>query len=160
MTQRTLLQLNFSPQSKVQVCPVELDLEQSTVYVVRNNPHEDTANGGHEVDRVENEDGLLLNGHARSFGSECQIARKVDSASLSPKKVAPHCDVGVDNEDIFGTIVDTFIVGRKFSDEKELELGMAISLFREPENVKDPSAIKVPMTVDAFSVISLALSFC
>ncbi|XP_056173803.1 fanconi-associated nuclease 1 homolog isoform X1 [Syzygium oleosum] len=143
LTQRTLLQLNFSPQSKVQVCPVELDLEQSTVYVVRNNPHEDAANGGHEVDRVENEDGLLLNGRARSFGSECQIARKVDSASLSPKKVAPHCDVGVDNEDIFGTIVDTFIVGRKFSDEKELKLGMAISLLREPENVKDPSAIKV-----------------
>ncbi|XP_010069382.2 fanconi-associated nuclease 1 homolog isoform X1 [Eucalyptus grandis] len=150
VTQRTLLQLNFSPRLKVKVCPVESDLEQSTVDVVCNNPHEDLVNGGHECDRVENGDGfpengdgLLLNGCARSLGSECQIARKVRSASLSPKKVATHCDISVDDEDIFGTVVDTFIVGRKFSDEKELKLGMAISLLREPENVKDPSAIKV-----------------
>ncbi|KAF8014411.1 hypothetical protein BT93_H0284 [Corymbia citriodora subsp. variegata] len=143
VTQRTLLQLNFSPQPKIQVSPFELDLEQSTVHVVRNNPHEDSANGGHEVDKIEIGDGLLLNGCARSFGSECQLARKVESASLSPKKVAFHSDIGVDNKDIFGTVVETFIVGRKFSDEKELKLGMAISLLREPENVKDPSAIKV-----------------
>ncbi|KAE8726481.1 Fanconi-associated nuclease 1-like protein [Hibiscus syriacus] len=39
--------------------------------------------------------------------------------------------------------IDTFIVGHKFSDEKDVNLGASISLLREPDNIKDPNAIKV-----------------
>lgn len=46
-------------------------------------------------------------------------------------------------DDIFGLTLDTFIVGRRFGDEAELNLGMMITLQRDPNNVKDPNAIKV-----------------
>ena len=39
--------------------------------------------------------------------------------------------------------IQTFIVGRKFSDVQDLEAGEKICLLRHPENIKDPNAIKV-----------------
>ncbi|KAF2619516.1 hypothetical protein F2Q68_00038678 [Brassica cretica] len=39
--------------------------------------------------------------------------------------------------------IQTFIVGRKFSDIQDLEVGPKICLLRHPENIKDPNAIKV-----------------
>ncbi|CAN6801582.1 unnamed protein product [Brassica oleracea] len=39
--------------------------------------------------------------------------------------------------------IQTFIVGRKFSDIQDLEVGAKICLLRHPENIKDPNAIKV-----------------
>lgn len=39
--------------------------------------------------------------------------------------------------------LDTYIVGRRFGEETELELGGSILLSRDPENDKDPNAIKV-----------------
>ncbi|KFK36099.1 hypothetical protein AALP_AA4G077200 [Arabis alpina] len=40
-------------------------------------------------------------------------------------------------------VIETFIVGRKFSDVQGLEIGASICLLRHPENVKDRNAIKV-----------------
>ena len=61
-------------------------------------------------------------------------------------------------DDLSGMILETFIVGRKFSDENELNLGASISLERDPTNVKDPNAIKVhffchfPSYIDAANI--------
>ncbi|XP_031271645.1 fanconi-associated nuclease 1 homolog [Pistacia vera] len=52
-----------------------------------------------------------------------------------------HIDLTID--DICGATLQTFIVGRRFSDEKGINLGNSISLLREPHNLKDPYAIKV-----------------
>lgn len=68
---------------------------------------------------------------------------EVDSSSLSLKNEEPKCDEDLSVDDISGVILETFIVGRRFSDEKELNLGASISLLRDPDNVKDPNAIKV-----------------
>uniref|UniRef100_A0A6M2EB37 Fanconi-associated nuclease n=1 Tax=Populus davidiana TaxID=266767 RepID=A0A6M2EB37_9ROSI len=45
--------------------------------------------------------------------------------------------------DISGVFLETFIVGRRFSVEKELNLGANICLLRETDNAKDPNAIQV-----------------
>ncbi|KAF8048759.1 hypothetical protein N665_2413s0002 [Sinapis alba] len=42
-----------------------------------------------------------------------------------------------------GEVVQTFIVGRKFSEVQDLETGAKIFLLRHPENIKDRNAIKV-----------------
>ncbi|KAM7253151.1 hypothetical protein ACFE04_008730 [Oxalis oulophora] len=46
-------------------------------------------------------------------------------------------------EDVVGMVLETYIVGRRFSDEKELKAGATVSMLRDPHNVKDPYAIKV-----------------
>ncbi|XP_043722626.1 fanconi-associated nuclease 1 homolog isoform X2 [Telopea speciosissima] len=46
-------------------------------------------------------------------------------------------------DNISGATLETFIVGRRFSDEVELKQGASISLSRDSNNPKDPNAIKV-----------------
>lgn len=48
-----------------------------------------------------------------------------------------------DKPSIFGVKLETFIVGRKYADQEEVCVGTIVSLLRDPENVKDPNAIKV-----------------
>lgn len=40
-------------------------------------------------------------------------------------------------------VVDTVIVGRRFHENIELQEGVSITLLRDPQNAKDPDAIKV-----------------
>lgn len=51
-----------------------------------------------------------------------------------------------------GTL-ETYIVGRKFADEVELNQGTLISLLRDPKNVKDPNAIKVFFLLLSFDFV-------
>lgn len=55
--------------------------------------------------------------------------------------------------------IQTFIVGRKFSDIQDLEVGAKICLLRHPENIKDPNAIKVKPFLSFLCVCS-GLSLC
>eukprot|EP00268_Persea_americana_P059824 TRINITY_DN7387_c0_g1_i9.p1 TRINITY_DN7387_c0_g1~~TRINITY_DN7387_c0_g1_i9.p1 ORF type:complete len:975 (-),score=160.16 TRINITY_DN7387_c0_g1_i9:347-3271(-) len=64
------------------------------------------------------------------------------SPDLKMTKLASS-SAGVDTT--VGTL-ETYIVGRKFADEVELNQGTLISLLRDPKNVKDPNAIKVVHT--------------
>lgn len=66
-----------------------------------------------------------------------------NSPSLLPKDEMPKHDITVAMDNLSGVTLETFIVGRKFSDEEELNIGASISLLRDPDNVKDPNAIKV-----------------
>lgn len=73
---------------------------------------------------------------------------QVDSQSRDPINKdeineVPDFDVTITQDDIYGVILETFIVGRRFGDETELYLGASIHLSRDPDNVKDPNAIKV-----------------
>ncbi|KAJ4956534.1 hypothetical protein NE237_013317 [Protea cynaroides] len=51
--------------------------------------------------------------------------------------------MGTFKDDISGATLETYIVGRRFSDEVELKQGASIFLSRDPNNPKDPNAIKV-----------------
>eukprot|EP00257_Ricinus_communis_P025532 XP_025012946.1 fanconi-associated nuclease 1 homolog [Ricinus communis] len=59
-------------------------------------------------------------------------------------------------DEILGATLETFIFGRRFSVEKELNLGERICLLRDPGNANDPNAIKVVL---ADSTLSKVLGF-
>lgn len=63
--------------------------------------------------------------------------------SSSPDTEVPKPDIDFTFDGISGATLQTFIVGRRFSDEKEINLETSISLLRDPQNPKDPYAIKV-----------------
>lgn len=73
--------------------------------------------------------------------NHCEGSNGASEICCSPKNKISEMVLGKD--DLSGMILQTFIVGRKFSNEKELNLGERISLERDPTNVKDPNAIKV-----------------
>ena len=66
-----------------------------------------------------------------------------DRHSLFVKNEAPDSGMATTLDDISGVILETCIVGRRFSDKKEINLGASIVLVRDPHNVKDPNAVKV-----------------
>ena len=72
------------------------------------------------------------------------IDYRVDSPSLLPENKMPKYEMAETVDDICGALLKTFIVGRKFSDEVKLNCGARITLLRDPNNVKDYNAIKVP----------------
>jgi Fanconi-associated nuclease 1 len=76
----------------------------------------------------------------RSEPSE-SICCKVEDGSCSPSREESLKTVTLDEDN--GEAIETFIVGRKFSDVQDLEIGGDIFLLRHPENVKDRNAIKV-----------------
>ncbi|KAG7599800.1 HIRAN domain [Arabidopsis suecica] len=69
------------------------------------------------------------------------ICCKVEDGSCSPSSEEILITVTLDEAN--GEAIETFIVGRKFSDVHDIEIGGNISLLRHPENVKDRNAIKV-----------------
>jgi Fanconi-associated nuclease 1 len=52
-------------------------------------------------------------------------------------------DIIDDKFDIFGVKFETLIVGRRYADKEEVCVGDTVSLLRDSQNVKDPNAIKV-----------------
>ncbi|XP_010500360.1 PREDICTED: fanconi-associated nuclease 1 homolog isoform X2 [Camelina sativa] len=69
------------------------------------------------------------------------ICCKVDDGSCSPRNEEILETVTLDETN--GDAIHTFIVGRKFSDVLNLEVGGNICLLRHHENIKDRNAIKV-----------------
>lgn len=65
------------------------------------------------------------------------------SSSPSDDGVLPVHDDDDEPDSIFGVKLETFIVGRRYTDQEEICPGATVSLFRDPQNVKDPNAIKV-----------------
>ncbi|TXG69322.1 hypothetical protein EZV62_004257 [Acer yangbiense] len=165
LSQRTLLQFNFSAQSKVHIQCNETDLSRTDV--VCESPGEilpqNAFCGSPDYVLVEENDINHCDGSQLNFKSvkktniggsietpinhqriHCQ--NHVSSSSLNSE--VPKLDVDVIIDDIFGATLQTFIVGRRFSDEKGINFGAHITLLREPHNVKDPNAIKV-LSVDS-----------
>ncbi|XP_011656117.1 fanconi-associated nuclease 1 homolog isoform X3 [Cucumis sativus] len=152
LTQSTLLQLNFYSRSKVQHQAHVLKSEKKESSVgpgdgpMPNNIHKLPKDASY----IENDEIVcdsLVECAMRPQKdclfdtlNHCEGSNGASEICCSPKNKISEMVLGKD--DLSGMILQTFIVGRKFSNEKELNLGERISLERDPTNVKDPNAIK------------------
>ncbi|CAN6572874.1 unnamed protein product [Malus baccata var. baccata] len=150
LTQRTLLELNFCPDSKVQARSRDLEgLGNELFHTVHDDGSvqsvhgfsDDTLCGSllNSMSDMQNQ----VNSPSRKPISKDRVSAAFDVHSLAPKNEVMDCDMTITEDDICRVILETFIVGRRFSDENELYLGASISLLRDPDNIKDPNAIKV-----------------
>ncbi|KAL4561058.1 hypothetical protein LXL04_033220 [Taraxacum kok-saghyz] len=157
LSQQTLLQFNFSPRSKVRTCltysvdtksnitshdkdttdliGIDTEVTDSITYESSSSPD---VNIDPSAEILVNDDKTIA-----SSGSIITNGEIGNCATSVSEIEASENDSAYTDDDISGTFLATFIVGRKFGDEGELHTGTNISLFRDPENVKDPNAIKV-----------------
>ncbi|KAI8566921.1 hypothetical protein RHMOL_Rhmol02G0080000 [Rhododendron molle] len=155
LRQRTLLQLNFSSQSKVGIQSSELD--QVGVNVVQRAPDNifcDTihklydcvgANGDNttQCKALMNSESVLSTDSSAENKITYDINCRADSPTLLPENKMPKYEMNETMDDMSGQLLKTFVVGRKFSEEVMLYPGANISLLRDPNNIKDSNAIKV-----------------
>ncbi|KAL9297408.1 hypothetical protein ACSQ67_023304 [Phaseolus vulgaris] len=130
LSQRTLLQLNFSiSNSKPKL--------QSVTQECDNAPFLPLSTNDCEGDETIEEQELPQNhetGVNSTIGATSSSSSTMDCGVLDDAKP----------EDVFGATLETFIVGWRHADNpEEVCAGTAISLLRDPQNFKDPNAIKV-----------------
>ncbi|CAJ1839037.1 unnamed protein product [Sphenostylis stenocarpa] len=129
LSQRTLFQLNFSlSNSKPKF--------QNLTHDCDNDPFLPLPNNDSEEEKCEEQE--LPENHGTGVNST------VGATSSS----SPPVNSGVRNDSkpdyVLGATLETFIVGRRHADNpEELCVGTAISLLRDPQNDKDPNAVKV-----------------
>ncbi|XP_058201552.1 fanconi-associated nuclease 1 homolog isoform X2 [Rhododendron vialii] len=155
LRQRTLLQLNFSSQSKVGIQSSELD--QVGVHLVQRAPDNilcDTIRKLHDCvganrdnttqcKALMNSESVLSTDSSAENKITYDINCGADSPTLLPENKMPKYEMNETMDDMSGQLLKTFVVGRKFSEEVMLYLGANISLLRDPNNIKDSNAIKV-----------------
>lgn len=144
LTQRTLLQLNFSAQTKDHSHSNVTKL--STTNVSSEGPVESLEQNSicGLANYVAVED--YNSNHFRSTENTTSYQRincEDKTPSSSTHNNRPEHDMNVTVDGMFKATLQTFIVGRRYSDEKEIKIGAGICLSRDPHNVKDPNAIKV-----------------
>ncbi|KAJ1435486.1 VRR-NUC domain [Sesbania bispinosa] len=140
LTQRTLLQLNFTR-------PENLSNGDAA-----SASHVRSSKGAQDDDTCEEELKLTEN-HKVELDSA--VSTTTTNSSLPFNNGVTDVDNDY-NPNIFEVKLETFIVGRRYSDREEICSGTTVSLLRDPQNVKDPNAIKV---VSADSVCSKSLGF-
>ncbi|XP_065861538.1 fanconi-associated nuclease 1 homolog isoform X2 [Euphorbia lathyris] len=137
LTQRTLLDLNFCSQTS---SPVQKNFinskdsgidEENESNICKVSSRGITSSTGKPLDKTNNQ--------VEGDGISCQV----DLPSLPLKDEVLRCDAVTNIDDLAGVILETFTVGRRFSVQKDLNLGAKISLLRDPNNARDPNAIKV-----------------
>ncbi|PWA46851.1 fanconi-associated nuclease [Artemisia annua] len=146
LSQQTLLQFNFSPRSKIKVYsvdsgdtkskPASHDKDTQALSVVST---EETIEyeSSSSLDNVS----LALRDHsAETSVNDDRII--TDVSTVNDLEVCEN-DSADSDDDILGKLLATFIVGRRYGEEVELRAGDTISLCRDPENIKDPNAVKV-----------------
>lgn len=161
LSQQTLLQFNFCSKSKVQFYSTNLDDTKSNPNSLDKDITELSGVGTEDTNSITcesssspdnislvNTDGsaeVSVNSERISVrgGSPVNNAGRVDSPSLLPETEVSEDDNANSDDDISGKLLATFVVGRRFSEEGELHTGANISLCRDPENIKDPNAVKV-----------------
>lgn len=159
LTQRTLLELNFGcSQSKLQISSDESEQllssdlskncsdyeENVTLCFLKIDPREEKSHyQRRQLPHTESVKQIDVAGSAENPITDGRANTMVGFSALSTdnEESRNHMDRTVDS--ISGIAIDTFIVGRKFSDEKEVNLGACISILRDPDNIKDSNAIKV-----------------
>ncbi|KAJ8763849.1 hypothetical protein K2173_003631 [Erythroxylum novogranatense] len=134
MTQRTLLNFNFTSQS----------LLPSSFCEIENNLVDDNDSSFCKIplNRQTGLQGTLDGSNEELVDVDLSICR-VGPSSLPLENEVTNCDVPMNVDAVTGVTLATFIVGRKFSCEKDLNTGEKICLLRDPNNAKDPNAIKV-----------------
>lgn len=151
MTQRTLLEMNFCSPSKVQILSpkrVHLGLTDCDENIGRNGIIKFTDFGGAEEDKGSFSASPpcskpVIDYLCKNTVSDDNIDDNCNTNSFSIKNEVLDSDTSLLFDDISGVLLETFIVGRKFSEEKEINIGESIVLVRDPQNVKDPNAVKV-----------------
>lgn len=133
LTQRTLLQLNFSPISKVKIVPDDL--------LKSDNLSNESPVLGLLAVQDKNE---IESNTSEDVTENLGINHKIDSKSSSTSSLSSNNEIP-DNykPSIFGVTLETFIVGRRYTYQGEICPGTTISLLRDPQNIKDSNAIKV-----------------
>ncbi|KAK8681248.1 hypothetical protein V6N13_053655 [Hibiscus sabdariffa] len=170
LTQRTLLELNFgSSQSKLQISSgdskqlLSRDLSKNHCDYEENVTcgfSEISPSGQKDRDQcgqLPHTESVIQIDLASSTENPISDGRAnivVEFPALSTDNEESHMDDTVDK--ISERPIDTFIVGRKFSDEKDVNLGASIYLLTDPDNIKDPNAIKV---ISASSACSKVLGY-
>ncbi|PNX72149.1 fanconi-associated nuclease 1, partial [Trifolium pratense] len=119
LTQRTLLQLNFTHAPSHSLDSTRQENFQFT-------EHEEN------FQFTENDSAIVA----------------TESSSLASDSNSNHIDINhhdvIDDKcGIFGVKLETLIVGRRYGDKEEVCVGDTVSLLRDSQNVKDPNAIKV-----------------
>lgn len=82
--------------------------------------------------------------HCNDAEMESKVVENTVSCMVLPQRMSqPKVDAcGVEVANFIG-VLETFIVGRKFHDNIELQQGAGLSVLRDPQNAKDKYAIKV-----------------
>lgn len=153
LTQSTLLQLNFYSRSKVQHQSHVLKSEKNECSVGPGAGlmHNTVRKFPEDASCIENDEIICesLVECAMQPQKDCLLdtlnncERANDASEICSQKKRITSGKAPAKDDLSGMILQTFIVGRKYSDKKELSLGESISLERDPTNGKDPNAIKV-----------------
>ncbi|KAF8388570.1 hypothetical protein HHK36_027245 [Tetracentron sinense] len=159
MSQCTLLQLNFCSRSKDEIHSIELNNKGANVMrrCPDNNPLQNSIlmlpdcavkdNDGNQCTSPSNAESTVETYLEVSVENPTRddivYYKELDTPSLHPNSKMTELDIGVSIDDISGAILETFIVGRRFNDEVELKQGASVYFVRDPNNVKDPNAIKV-----------------
>ncbi|XP_024983446.1 fanconi-associated nuclease 1 homolog isoform X3 [Cynara cardunculus var. scolymus] len=160
LSQQTLLQFNFCSKSKVQFHSTNLDDTKSNLTSLEKDITDLGGVGTEDTDSItcqsssSSDDILLANADDSAEisvndekigvrgGSPVNNGGRVNSPSLLTETEVSEDDSANSDDDILGKLLATFIVGRRFSEEGELHTGASISLCRDPENIKDPNAVK------------------
>lgn len=156
LSQVTLLQLNFS-RSKIKVDSSQTvdkgnQVIPSEPYTMR--PHHDAVHNSNELDSLEeydnNHHSIYLTNNELVNCTENPVSEDIANSKFASPPLpldfeAPGYDLEgpLDNCDISKVLIPTFIVGRRYLSREELDPESRIFLSRDPENVKDPNAIKV-----------------
>lgn len=153
LSQQTLLQFNFSPRSKVQACLTKSDDSKSNITsddkditdLIGVNTEETNSITYESSSSSDNASLVNIDGSAVNSVNDDTVNNGgiVNSPSLVSETEASENESGDLDDDISGKILATFIVGRKFGEEGELHTETNITFCRDPENTKDPNAIKV-----------------
>ncbi|CAL1366613.1 unnamed protein product [Linum trigynum] len=145
LTQRTLLQLDFRSKSGSEIGSSESGKLNSSV--VSSGPFENkhllrrvfglqkpNSDEGKDIDTAKPPSVVASSNDSQAVEQICENDESVGQVGSS--SVTDKLQMTLET-------LETFIVGRKFSDEKELNCGASITLLQDPENAKDPNAIKV-----------------
>ncbi|XP_058102526.1 fanconi-associated nuclease 1 homolog isoform X1 [Magnolia sinica] len=165
LTQHTLLQFSFSSRPKDSICLSESDnaeddarrkgsdenTEPSTVcilpkYGAAENKERNKCTSDFIYSLQSNFETcatVLDENVNKEDATNCgEVDSSIPLSSLLDVKMPTH-DIYSTGIGMAATTLGTYIVGRRFHDEVDLAQGAGISLLRDPENVKDPNAIKV-----------------
>lgn len=156
MSQRTLFQLNFCSKSKVKVEFCENDYEgngsresapsnmlvQEVVhevgdFVCADDIDKEESTSISESEHLSCNEGLMEN-LVKIEKTNCIV----DSPSVHSEYKMPQTELTEIADDISTMVLNTFIVGRKFSNVVEINPGASVTFLRDPYNVKDLNAIK------------------
>ncbi|KAL2459840.1 Fanconi-associated nuclease 1-like protein [Forsythia ovata] len=160
LSQRTFLQLNFlTPKVKFHsIQPDDIGNQVIVTDPAKDNVcdtihNSNTSDDFEEGDNNQNDssmDSVALQSDRLASCRDSPIVddsinNKSHSLPLPLENVMPNyvMEKPVEDFDISKVFLQTFIVGRKFSTVEELDPGAMIRLSRDPENVKDPNAVKV-----------------